>query len=113
MIFIHNIDELNAVKSLIPDEVLNSIKDDIRIITEEYPIKEKKFIELFGPVVVLLDRSERQALRKRMPVLKKLPSEYRETVFQAKTIKIVKSLYIITESGIVLYERYQNWEATT
>ena len=44
-----------------------------------------------------------------MPVIKSLTTEYEEIVFDKDNTKIKKKLYILTESGILLYERSQKW----
>lgn len=109
MIFIKNREDLRKNLKQIPHEIVPAIENDLKIIEEEYPKYDDKFISSFGPIVVLLDRSERSNLKKKMPVIKELVSEYEELVLKRDDIRIKKKLYILTESGILLYERYQSW----
>lgn len=109
MIFIKNRADLKKNYAQIPDEIIPLIENDLKIIEEGYPKYDDKFIMQFGPVIVLLDRSERTNLKKKMPVIKQLVTEYVELVFNKDNTKIKKKLYILTESGILLYERYQSW----
>lgn len=109
MIFLKSRKDLKKKSSLIPEELIPKINEDLTIIEEEYPHYDDKFVSQYGPLVVLLDRSERTELKKRMPVIKNLVSEYEEIVKKTDTCRIKKKLYVLTESGIVVYERYQNW----
>ena len=109
MIFIKNKKELQRKRNAIPSEILPNIENDLTIIEEEYPKYDDKFVSSFGPVVVLIDRCERSNLKKKMPVLKKLVTEYEEVVLKTNDTRIKKKLYILTESGILVYERYQQW----
>lgn len=101
--------DLHSKASLIPKEIIPRIEEDLKIIEEEYPHYDDEFISSYGPVVILLDRSERAALKKKMPIIKSLTTEYEEIVFDKSDTKIKKKLYILTESGILLYERSQKW----
>ena len=109
MIFIKNSKELTKKKAYIPTEIIPNIQEDLRIIEEEYPKYDDKFISSYGPIVVLIDRCERTNLKKKMPVLKQLVTEYEEIVLNTKDTRIKKKLYILTESGILIYERYHKW----
>ena len=109
MIFIKNEKDLKSNLSQIPDEIVKRIEDDLKIIEDEYPKYDEKFVKQYGPIVVLSDRCERTALKTKMPVLKKLETEYEEIAYKTNDIIIKKKLYILTESGILLYERYHKW----
>lgn len=109
MIFIKNRKELQQKRSLIPTEIIPNIENDLKIIEEEYPKYDDSFIKSYGPIVVLMDRSERSDLKRQMPVIKQLVTEYEEIVLKTEDSRIKKKLYILTESGILVYERYQKW----
>ena len=109
MIFIRDTKELQRKRSQVPNEIIPYIENDLKIIQEEYPKYDKDFVNSYGPLVVLIDRSERSDLKRKMPVIKQLVSEYEEIVLKTKDTRIKKKLYILTESGILVYERYQKW----
>ena len=109
MIFIKNSKDLLKKRSQIPTEIIPCIENDLKIIEEEYPKYDDEFVSSYGPIVVLLDRSERSNLKKRMPVIKQLITEYEEVVLKTADTRIKKKLYILTESGILVYERSQQW----
>lgn len=109
MIFIKNRADLQKNRTQIPAEIIPNIENDLKIIEEEYPKYDDLFVSSYGPIIVLLDRSERTNLKKKMPIIKQLVTEYEELVLKKDNIRIKKKLYILTESGILLYERYQSW----
>lgn len=109
MIFIKSKKDLKKKSSLIPNDLIPKIEEDLTIIEEEYPKYDDKFVSQYGPIVVLLDRSERTELKRRMPVVRQLVSEYEEIVLKDKDSRIKKKLYVLTESGIILYERFKKW----
>lgn len=109
MIFIKDTKDLRKEIKNIPPEILPRIQADLKIIEEEYPKYDGMFVSSYGPLIALIDRSERSALKKKMPILKQLVTEYEETVLATDDMRIKKKLYILTESGILVYERYQKW----
>ena len=108
MTLLKNRQELEKAKNKLPSELLAPIENDLRIIEEEMPKYDDEFVNQFGPIVVVYDETEKDELLSKMPVISQLESEYEDTVFQDNETKITKRLFLLTEAGIITYERSQN-----
>ena len=108
MILLKNRQELEKAKNKLPSELHAPIENDLRIIEEEMPKYDDEFVNQFGPIVVVYDETEKDELLSKMPVISQLESEYEDIVFQDKETKITKRLFLLTEAGIITYERSQN-----
>ena len=108
MTLLKNRQELEKAKNKLPSELLAPIENDLRIIEEEMPKYDDEFVNQFGPIVVVYDETEKDELLSKMPVISQLESEYEDIVFQDNETKITKRLFLLTEAGIITYERSQN-----
>ena len=107
MILLKNKKELEKVKNNLPKELLTPIENDLKIIEEEMPKYDDEFVNKYGPIVVIYETSESDELLAKMPVINELESEYEDIVFQDNKTKITKRLFLLTEAGIITYERSQ------
>ena len=105
MILLKNQKDLEKAKSDLPAELLGPIENDLKIIEEEMPKYDDEFVNQYGPIVVMYETSETNKLIEKMPVLKQLESEYEDIVFQNDKTTITKRLFLLTEAGIITYER--------
>ena len=105
MILLKNRKDLEKAKSELPAELHEPIENDLKIIEEEMPKYDDEFVNQYGPIVVVYETSEIEMLIEKMPVIKQLDSEYEDIVFQNKKTTITKRLFLITEAGIITYER--------
>ena len=105
MILLKNRKELEKAKSSLPKELHQPIENDLKIIEEEMPKYDDDFVNQYGPIVVVYDTEETEQLLERMPVIKQLESEYEDIVFQDDKTTITKRLFLLTEAGIITYER--------
>ena len=107
MILLKNKKELEKVKNNLPKELLAPIENDLKIIEEEMPKYDDEFVNKYGPIVVIYETAESDELLAKMPVINELESEYEDIVFQDNKTKITKRLFLLTEAGIITYERSQ------
>lgn len=105
MILLKSRKELEKAKSSLPKELHQPIENDLKIIEEEMPKYDDDFVNQYGPIVVVYDTEETERLLERMPVIKQLESEYEDIVFQDDKTTITKRLFLLTEAGIITYER--------
>ena len=108
MTLLRNRQELEKAKNKLPCELHAPIENDLKIIEEEMPKYDDEFVNQFGPIVVVYDETEKDELLSKMPVISQLESEYEAIVFQNNETKITKRLFLLTEAGIITYERSQN-----
>ena len=107
MILLKNKKELEKVKNNLPKELVAPIENDLKIIEEEMPKYDDEFVNKYGPIVVIYETAESDELLAKMPVINELESEYEDIVFQDNKEKITKRLFLLTEAGIITYERSQ------
>ena len=105
MILLKNRQELEKEKSKVIQALIPQIENDLKIIEEEMTRYDDEFVYKYGPIVVLLDSNEKEELLSRMPVLKDLEYEFRDVVVETVDYSVVKELYVLTDSGIITYER--------
>ena len=105
MILLKNRKELEQAKSSLPKVLHQPIENDLRIIEEEMPKYDDNFVNQYGPIVVVYEAEEKDQLLQRMPVIKILESEYEDIIFHDHKTTITKRLFLLTEAGIITYER--------
>lgn len=105
MILLKNRKNLEKVRNELPDELIKPIENDLKIIEEEMPHYDDAFVNQYGPIVVVYKKSEENTLLEKMPVLKQVESEYEQKIQVSDEITFTKRLFILTEAGIITYER--------
>ena len=105
MILLKNQKDLEKVKNSLPKELHEPIGNDLKIIEEEMPKYDDEFVNKYGPIVVVYDEAEASQLFERMPIINQLESEYEDVVFCDGKTTITKRLFLMTETGIITYER--------
>ncbi len=103
MTILHNLRELERIASTLPKQIYDKAHRDLKTIEEEYPPVEEQQADLYGPIVVFCNQDEQEELLNKIPVIRQLETEVEERVIINDDIYYLMNLYILTDSGIVVY----------
>ena len=82
-----------------PKSLFKSVEIDVKTIETEYDNQS----DLYGPLVVVMYKEDRESLYKMFPLIKELDTEDIETIEDTKNWCIKRELYLMGDNGYVVY----------
>ena len=99
MLVIKNQEDLRKHQNKMPKSLFKSVEIDVKTIETEYDNQS----DLYGPLVVVMYKEDRESLYKMFPLIKELDSEDIETIEDTKNWCIKRELYLMGDEGYVVY----------
>ena len=99
MLVIKNQEDLRKYQNKMPKSLFKSVEIDVKTIETEYDSQS----DLYGPLVVVMYKEDRESLYKMFPLIKELDTEDVETIEETKNWCIKRELYLMGDNGYVVY----------
>lgn len=99
MLVIKNQEDLRKHQNKMPKSLFKSVEIDVKTIETEYNNQS----DLYGPLIVVMYKEDRESLYKMFPLIKELDSEDIETIEDTKNWCIKRELYLMGDEGYVVY----------
>ena len=103
MLVIKNQEDLRKHQNKMPKSLFKSVEIDVKTIETEYDNQS----DLYGPLVVVMYKEDRESLYKMFPLIKELDSEDIETIEDTKNWCIKRELYLMGDEGYVVYAKHR------